>query len=110
MVTHRNLSNATAEEVDKEVSRIIQEQYDRARSLIEENRQIIERMTKNLLEWETLESDQIDQIMAGDEPRPPAPSSDSDPPITGSDAESGGTTSQKPGINPNIDLPAGHSA
>jgi len=110
MVTHRNLSNATAEEVDKEVSRIIQEQYDRARSLIEENRQIIERMTKNLLEWETLESDQIDQIMAGDEPRPPAPSSDGDPPITGSDAESGGAASQKPGINPNIDLPAGHSA
>jgi cell division protease FtsH len=110
MMTHRNLSNATAEEVDKEVSRIIQEQYDRARSLIEENRQIIERMTKNLLEWETLESDQIDQIMAGDEPRPPAPSSDGDPPITGSDAESGGAASQKPGINPNIDLPAGHSA
>ena len=110
MVTHRNLSNATAEEVDKEVSRIIQEQYDRARSLIEENRQIIERMTKNLLEWETLESDQIDQIMAGDEPRPPAPSSDGDPPITGSDAESGGAASEKPGINPNIDLPAGHSA
>jgi len=110
MVTHRNLSNATAEEVDKEVSRIIQEQYDRAHSLIEENREIIERMTKNLLEWETLESDQIDQIMAGDEPRPPAPSSDGDPPITGSDAESGGAASQKPGINPNIDLPAGHSA
>jgi cell division protease FtsH len=110
MVTHRNLSNATAEEVDKEVSRIIQEQYDRAHSLIEENREIIERMTKNLLEWETLESDQIDQIMAGDEPRPPAPSSDGDPPITGSDAESGGAASPKPGINPNIDLPAGHSA
>jgi cell division protease FtsH len=110
MVTHRNLSNATAEEVDNEVSRIIQEQYDRARSLIEENRQIIERMAKSLLEWETLESDQIDQIMAGDEPRPPAPSSDSDPPITGSDAESGGTASQEPGMNPNIDLPAGHSA
>ena len=110
MMTHRNLSNATAEEVDKEVSRIIQEQYDRAHSLIEENREIIERMTKNLLEWETLESDQIDQIMAGDEPRPPAPSSDGDPPITGSDAESGGAASEKPGINPNIDLPAGHSA
>ena len=82
MVTHRNLSNATAEEVDKEVSRIIEEQYDRARSIIEEHRQIIETMTKNLLEWETLESDQIEQIMAGGEPRPPAPSSDGDPPTT----------------------------
>tara|TARA_B100000745_G_scaffold4805_2_gene4023 strand:- start:20 stop:1234 length:1215 start_codon:yes stop_codon:yes gene_type:complete len=110
LVTHRNLSNATAEEVDKEVSRIIAEQYDRARSIIEENRHIIERMAKNLLEWETLESDQIDQIMAGDEPRPPAPSSDDEPPITGSDAESGGAASPKPEINPNIDLPAGHSA
>ena len=110
MVTHRNLSNATAEEVDKEVSRIIEEQYDRARSIIEEHRQIIETMTKNLLEWETLESDQIAQIMAGDEPRPPAPSSDGDPPTTDSDAESGGAATQKPGINPNMDLPTGHSA
>ena len=110
MVTHRNLSNATAEEVDKEVSRIIEEQYDRARSIIEEHRQIIETMTKNLLEWETLESDQIAQIMAGDEPRPPAPSSDGDPPTTDSDAESGGAANQKPGINPNMDLPTGHSA
>ena len=110
MVTHRNLSNATAEEVDKEVSRIIEEQYDRARSIIEEHRQIIETMTKNLLEWETLESDQIAQIMAGGEPRPPAPSSDGDPPTTDSDAESGGAANQKPGINPNMDLPTGHSA
>ena len=110
MVTHRNLSNATAEEVDKEVSRIIEEQYDRARSIIEEHRQIIETMTKNLLEWETLESDQIEQIMAGGEPRPPAPSSDDDPPNTDSDAESGGAANQKPGINPNMDLPTGHSA
>ena len=110
MVTHRNLSNATAEEVDKEVSRIIEEQYDRARSIIEEHRQIIETMTKNLLEWETLESDQIAQIMAGDEPRPPTPSSDGDPPTTDSDAESGGAATQKPGINPNMDLPTGHSA
>ena len=110
MVTHRNLSNATAEEVDKEVSRIIEEQYDRARSIIEEHSQIIERMTKNLLEWETLESDQIAQIMAGDEPRPPAPSSDGDPPATDSDSESGGAATQKPGINPNMDLPTGHSA
>ena len=110
MVTHRNLSNATAEEVDKEVSRIIEEQYDRARNIIEEHRQIIETMTKNLLEWETLESDQIAQIMAGDEPRPPAPSSDGDPPTTDSDAESGGAATEKPGINPNMDLPTGHSA
>ena len=105
MVTHRNLSNATAEEVDKEVSRIIEEQYDRARSIIEEHRQIIETMTKNLLEWETLESDEIEQIMAGGEPRPPAPSSDGDPPTTDSAA-----ANQKPGINPNMDLPPGHSA
>ena len=110
MVTHRNLSNATAEEVDKEVSRIIEEQYDRARSIIEEHRQIIETMPKNLLEWETLESDQIAQIMAGDEPRPPAPSGDGDPPTTDSDAESGGAANEKPGINPNMDLPTGHSA
>jgi cell division protease FtsH len=71
MVTHKNLADSTAEMVDKEIRRIIDEQYSRARNIIEENRDKIEKMSHALLEWETLDSQQIDDIMAGRDPRPP---------------------------------------
>ena len=45
-----------------------------ARSLIEANRDKIEAMTKALLEWETIDADQINDIMAGNPPREPRPS------------------------------------
>ena len=63
------LSDETAEKVEQEITRIISEQYDRARGIIEENRDKLEVMTRKLLEWETLESDQIEAIMEGREPR-----------------------------------------
>lgn len=66
-----NMSEATMVKVDKEVRRIIDEQYARARQLIEENQDKIHAMAKALLEWETIDSDQIDDIMAGKPPRPP---------------------------------------
>lgn len=66
-----NISEKTMQEVDAEVRRIIDEQYALARRLIEENRDKMEAMTKALLEWETIDSDQIDDIMEGREPRPP---------------------------------------
>jgi hypothetical protein len=44
-----------------------------ARQLLEEHRDKVEAMTQALLEWETLDSDQIDDIMASKAPRPPKP-------------------------------------
>ncbi|MBL09922.1 MAG: cell division protein FtsH [Acidiferrobacteraceae bacterium] len=107
VTTHRNLSNATAEQVDAEITRIIEEQYGRARKIIEENRDKVEVMTKALIDWETLESDQISQIMDGKQPRPPAPNSEDSsstgggdhPPASGAQAE----------IKPKMDSPAGDS-
>src|SRR5690606_20516496 len=74
--TNRNLSNETAARVDKEVTRIIEEQYKRARQIIEDHRDSIEVMAKALLEWETLDSKQIDEIMDGRKPSPPDQKSD----------------------------------
>ena len=71
---HKNLSEATMQKVDTEMRRIIDEQYGLARKLLEENREKVEVMAHALLEWETLDSDQIDDIMAGKSPRPPKPS------------------------------------
>jgi cell division protease FtsH len=73
VTTHKNISEATMQQVDAEIRRIIDQQYALARGLIEANRDKIEAMTKALLEWETLDSDQINDIMAGNPPRPPKP-------------------------------------
>ncbi len=61
------------QKVDAEIRRIVDEQYARARKIIEDNRDKMEAMTKALLEWETIDAEQIDDIMAGRTPRPPKP-------------------------------------
>ena len=73
VTTHKNVSEATMKRVDEEIRRIIDQQYALARGLIEANRDKIEAMTKALLEWETLDADQINDIMAGNPPRQPKP-------------------------------------
>jgi cell division protease FtsH len=67
----RSVSEATQQKVDAEIRRILDEQYALARRLIEENRDKLEMMTKCLLEWETLDADQVNAIMEGQQPRPP---------------------------------------
>ncbi|HEX5130202.1 MAG TPA: ATP-dependent zinc metalloprotease FtsH, partial [Usitatibacter sp.] len=73
VTTHQNMSEDTMRSVDKEVRRIIDEQYTLARRLLEENRDKAEVMAKALLEWETIDANQIDDIMNGRPPRPPKP-------------------------------------
>jgi cell division protease FtsH len=65
------MSEQTMQKVDSEVRRIIDQQYSLARKLIEDNQDKMHAMAKALLEWETIDSDQLDDIMAGKEPRPP---------------------------------------
>ena len=101
VMTHKNMSNTVAEAVDKEIRRIIDEQYTRARKIIEDNREKVELMTKSLLEWETLNAEQLSDIMAGKQPRPPE---DFTPPSTTGGTDQGKTAS-KPPIAPS-DSPA----
>jgi len=89
-----NMSEQTMEKVDAEVRRIIDEQYALARRLIEENSDKMHAMAKALLEWETIDSEQLDDIMAGRAPRPPKDWTPRIPP-SGSGG-SGGT----PAVNP----------
>ncbi len=74
VTTHKNISEATMQKVDNEIRRIIDQQYALARNLIETHRDKIEAMTHALLEWETIDADQINDIMDGNPPRPPKPS------------------------------------
>ena len=73
ITTHKNVSESTMQQVDGEIRRIIDEQYGLARRLIEENRDKVEVMAKALLEWETIDAEQINDIMEGRPPRPPKP-------------------------------------
>lgn len=66
-----NISEETMQKVDTEVRRIIDEQYALARKLIEDNQDKMHAMAKALLEWETIDSEQLDDIRAGPPPRPP---------------------------------------
>ncbi len=79
MASHRNVSPKTAEKVEQEISRIIKEQYARARKILEEHRDRVEAMATALLEWETLDSKQVEEIMRGEAPTPPKPGDDGRP-------------------------------
>jgi cell division protease FtsH len=83
-----HVSEETMRKVDAEIRRIIDEQYGLARRLIEENRDKVEAMARALLEWETIDSEQIDDIINGKPPRPPK-SSSSTPPAGGKSASGG---------------------
>jgi cell division protease FtsH len=88
VTNQKNVSEATMQKVDSEIRKIIDEQYTIARNLIEDNKDKMEAMAKALLEWETIDSDQIDDIMNGKKPRPPKPSS-SKPDDDSADSSSG---------------------
>ena len=65
----KTISEATQQKVDAEIRAILDTQYALARRLLEENREKVEMMTKALLDWETIDAEQINDIMAGREPR-----------------------------------------
>ena len=67
----KTVSEATQQKVDSEIRRIVDEQYTLAKGLLETNRDKVEAMTAALLEWETIDADQVNDIMDGKPPRPP---------------------------------------
>jgi len=79
----KNVSEATQQKVDAEVRRIIDEQYALARRLLDDNRDKVHAMAGALLEWETIDADQVNDIMEGRPPRSPKPSTSSKPPASG---------------------------
>ena len=89
------LSSDTTKAIDEEVRRIIDTCYARAKNILEENREKLEAMKDALLEWETIDAGQIDDIMAGKKPRPPAGWHDDD---YGSGKTVAAAPEEKPGI------------
>ncbi len=66
---HRDYSEATAIEIDHEVKRIVSECHEKARTLLQENIDVLKRISETLLEVEVLSSEQIDEIMDGKLPQ-----------------------------------------
>jgi cell division protease FtsH len=63
IATHRDYSEQTAREIDAEVKRVVVENYDKARSLLEENIDLVHAMASELLEREVLDGAEIDNII-----------------------------------------------
>jgi cell division protease FtsH len=61
----KNMSNETAQAIDKEIRRIVEQGYDRAKNLLEEHREQLETLAKALLEYETLSGDEIKTLLEG---------------------------------------------
>ena len=70
-VGSRTVSEATQQQVDAEIRCILDEQYKVAWNILENNKDIAHAMVKALMEWETIDRDQIRDIMEGREPQPP---------------------------------------
>ena len=75
------VSDDTAQSIDEEVRRIIDDCYNTAKTILEENIDKLHGMAEALIEFETISAEQIDDIMAGAKPRHP---SDPQPPSSGS--------------------------
>ncbi|KGD65088.1 cell division protein FtsH [Alcanivorax nanhaiticus] len=71
MSQRKHVSEQTAEEIDREVRAIIDDCYNRAKAILEENRDKLDLMADALMQYETIDADQIDDIMEGHKPRPP---------------------------------------
>jgi cell division protease FtsH len=96
-MSSKTVSEATQQKVDTEIRSILDGQYALSRRLLEENSDKVETMAKLLLEWETLDADQITDIMEGREPRPPK---------AGAPTKRSPTDSTSGGMSPNATAPA----
>ncbi|MBN1826101.1 MAG: ATP-dependent zinc metalloprotease FtsH [Candidatus Eisenbacteria bacterium] len=83
---HRDYSEKTAVAIDEEIRGIVDAQFERAKRLLEENREMLVRIAETLREREVLDGEEIAQLVRGEELDPPPP------------AEYGGrsTTPEKP--------------
>ena len=94
----KTVSEATQQKVDQEIRSILDGQYKLSRELLEANRDKVDLMAKTLLDWETIDADQINDIMEGREVRLPKAGI----PVkrASSDSSSGG------GVTPSATAPA----
>jgi cell division protease FtsH len=77
---HKNISGATANIIDQEIRAIVDKNYEKAESILQTDMDKLHMMAEALIKYETIDKDQIDDIMSGRTPRPPANWSDNSTP------------------------------
>ena len=75
---HKTMSDDTARDIDNEIRLLVNSSYERATKMIKDNIDKLHAMTDALMTYETIDKDQIDDIMAGIKPRPPKDWDDND--------------------------------
>ena len=68
---HKSVSDETAHTIDEEVRYFIEHNYDRAQKILDKNTDKLHMMAEALMKYETIDADQIDDIMDGRKPKPP---------------------------------------
>lgn len=71
MTQHKEISDRTAQQIDEEVRAIIDRNYNRAKDILVANMDKLHTMAESLIKYETIDANQIKEIMSGKEPTPP---------------------------------------
>jgi cell division protease FtsH len=100
------VSSTVAHHIDEEIRAVIDCNYQRAETILQENIEILHKMADALMKWETIDKDQIDDLMAGKDPRPPKEDAEPSKPIIYSKQEKVGAT-KRIETNINKNKPAG---
>ncbi len=86
---HKQMSDETAHAIDEEIRAVIERNYNRAKQILTDNMDKLHLMAEALVKYETIDTTQIEDIMAGREPRPPADWHEGDGPSSGPTASTG---------------------
>jgi cell division protease FtsH len=93
------VSNSVQDKIDEEIRAVIDKNYKKAETLLQDNISILHKMADALMKWETIDKTQIDDLMAGKDPKPPVDSNDT--------TDKSDTPKQDTTINPDFKKPAG---
>lgn len=96
---HQDYSEETARQIDSEIKKVVVKNYDRAKDLLSKNLGTLKALAEALLEYETLNSSQIDRVMAG-EKLPPIEKSSPPPPLTSATVTEAPPPKRKPRVSP----------
>ncbi len=105
---HMHMSDDTAKLIDEEIKAFVNRNYQRAEKLLKENLDILHAMKDALITYETIDADQIDDLMNRREVRPPKDPSEtkSDSDDNSSAADKKDTVKVEPDLNSPDDMPA----
>jgi cell division protease FtsH len=96
------VSNSVQDKIDEEIRSVIDKNYKKAETLLNDNISILHKMADALMKWETIDKSQIDDLMAGKEPKPPVDTND-----LPSKSDMTDTPKQDTNVKPDMTKPAG---